>query len=386
MLATSATARGELPPGSPSTPYPGLNFLRLVLATAVLVSHAFPAFGLPEPQLVGRSLGGWAVLGFFALSGFLIAQSRQRLRLSPFLARRVGRLMPGYWACLVVTAVAAWAFTTAPLVGREGGVRHVLSNAMLYQANSDIAGTPLAVPYPGVWNASAWTLPHEFLCYVAVGLVYSVVRRSRRRERVLAVSTWLCLVVLQVALPHTPLESVFLKQFSLLAPLFFGGVVVAVCLPKLTLRPVHAAAAGSASGLLVLLEPRFGASLAAPLVALALLSLGRRGGPGLIQRHDISYGVYLYAFPVSQVLVGVWKDGWNFPAYVLAVGATTSTLAVASWVLVERPAQAWVKNRVRAGIASGRRTPAATGAGHAREVRNDAADRSTHPSARSGGG
>jgi peptidoglycan/LPS O-acetylase OafA/YrhL len=386
MIATSAPARRDLPPGSASTPYPGLNFLRLVLATAVLVSHAFPAFGHPEPQLVGRSLGGWAVLGFFALSGFLIAQSRQRLALSSFLARRVGRLMPGYWVCLVVTVLAATAFTTAPLVGRDGGVSHVLSNALLYQASSDIAGTPLDVPYPGVWNASAWTLPHEFMCYVAVGLIYSIVRGSRKRERLLAVTTWLGLVVLQVALPHTPLESVFLKQFSLLAPLFFGGVVVAVCLPKVTLRSVHAAVAALASALLVVLEPRFGASLAAPLVAIVLLSLGRRGGPGLIQRHDISYGVYLYAFPVSQVLVGVWEDAWSFSAYVLAVAAITCTLAVASWVLVERPAQAWVKNRVRAGVASDRRTPPATGVGRAREVRSGAAGRSARPSARSGDG
>jgi peptidoglycan/LPS O-acetylase OafA/YrhL len=386
MIARGAPARRELPPGSPSTPYPGLNFVRLVLATAVLVSHAFPAFGLPEPPVVGRSLGGWAVLGFFALSGYLIAQSRQRLRLSSFLARRVGRLMPGYWVCLVVTVLAATAFTTAPLLGRDGGVSHLLSNATLYQANTDIAGTPLDVPYPGVWNASAWTLPHEFLCYVAVGLIYSIVRGSWRRERVLALSTWLGLVVLQVALPHTPLESVFLKQFSVLAPLFFGGVVVAVCMPKMTWRPVHTAAAGLATGLLVVLEPRFGASLAAPLVAAALLSLGRSGGPGLIQRHDISYGVYLYAFPVSQVLAGVWVDGWSFSAYVLAVAAITASLAVASWVAVERPAQVWVKNRARAGVASGRRTPPATGVGHAPDVRSDAAGRSARPSAQSGGG
>jgi peptidoglycan/LPS O-acetylase OafA/YrhL len=386
MIATGATARRELSPRLPDTPYPGLNLLRLVLAAAVLVSHAFPAFGLPEPQLVGRSVGGWAVLGFFALSGFLIARSRRRLRLSSFLARRIGRLMPGYWVCLVVTAVAATAFTSAPILGASGGLSHVLSNALLYQANGDIAGTPLDVPYPGVWNASAWTLPHEFICYVAVGLIYSVIRGFRTWERVLAVSTWLGLVVLQVALPHTPLESVFLKQFSLLAPLFFGGVVVAACLPKVTLRLTHAAVAGVGSALLVVLEPRFGASLAAPLVTVVLLSLGRGGGPGLIQRHDISYGVYLYAFPVSQVLVGLWEDGWSFPAYVLAVGAITATLAVASWVLVERPAQVWVKNHARAGLVAGRHAPAATGVGRAPEVHSGASDRSAHPSARSGGG
>lgn len=386
MVTTGATARREPSSLSPGTPYPGLNFLRLALAAAVLVSHAFPAFGVPEPQMAGRSLGGWAVLGFFALSGFLIAGSRRRLPLSSFIARRVARLMPGYWVCLLVTALAATAFTSAPIWGADGGFSHVLSNAMLYQANSDIAGTPLDVPYAGVWNASAWTLPHEFLCYIAVGLVYSVIRGFRTRERVLAVSAWLGLVVLQVALPHTPLESLFLKQFSLLAPLFFGGVVVAACLPKMMLRPLHAAVAGLASALLVVLEPRFGASLAAPLVTAVLLSIGRTGGPRLIQRHDISYGVYLYAFPVSQVLVGVWDDGWGFPAYVLTVGAVAATLAVASWVLVERPAQVWVKNRVRAGGASGRHTPSATGLERAPEVRSDAAGRSAHPSARSGGG
>lgn len=386
MIATGATARRELSSPPPGTPYPGLNFLRLVLAAAVLVSHAFPAFGLPEPQLVGRSLGGWAVLGFFALSGFLIARSRRRLPLSSFIAHRVGRLMPGYWVCLLVTALAATAFTSAPIWGHNGGLSHVLSNALLYQANSDIAGTPLAVPYAGVWNASAWTLPHEFICYLAVGLIYSVIRGFRTREQVLAVSTWVGLVVLQVALPHTPLDSVFLKQFSLLAPLFFGGVVVAACLPKMTLRPVHAAVAGLASALLVVVEPRFGASLAAPLVTALLLSLGRAGGPSLIQRHDLSYGVYLYAFPVSQVLAGVWEDAWSFAAYVLAVAAITSTLAVASWVLVERPAQVWVKNRVGAGAASGWRRPPATGVGRAREVRSGAAGRSARPSARSGGG
>ena len=386
MIAAGAAARRELPLRSADTPYPGLNFIRLVLAAAVLVSHALPAFGLPEPQLVGRSLGGWAVLGFFALSGFLITRSRRRLRLSSFLARRVGRLMPAYWACLVVTAIAASAFTAAPILGVDGGLSHVLSNALLHQANTDIAGTPSDVPYPGVWNASAWTLPHEFLCYLAVGLIYSIIRGSRTRERALAVSIWLGLVLLQVVLPHTPVESVFLKQFSLLAPLFFGGVVVAVCLPRTTVRPAHAAAAGLASALLVVLEPRFGASLAAPLVAVALLSIGRHAGPVPIQRHDISYGVYLYAFPVSQVLAGIWEDRRSFLAYVLAVGAITATLAVVSWLMVERPAQAWVKSRVPAGDVADRRTPSATGRGRAPGVRSDAADRSAHPSARNGGG
>lgn len=55
---------------------------------------------------------------------------------------------------------------------------------------------------------------------------------------------------------------------------------------------------------------------------------------------DYSYGVYIYAFPVQQMLVasmpgiGVWQ-------LTAAAGAITGLLAVLSWHLVEQPALAW---------------------------------------------
>ena len=85
-----------------------LNFLRLVLASAVIVGHAYPLGGHGASRIEG--LSGLAVDGFFALSGFLIAGSRMRLPMHDFLLRRCLRILPGFWACLVVTA-----FVFAPL-------------------------------------------------------------------------------------------------------------------------------------------------------------------------------------------------------------------------------------------------------------------------------
>ena len=50
-----------------------LNLIRLVLAFAVLIHHSWPLAGAHgEPRFAGDTLGGWAVAGFFGISGYLI--------------------------------------------------------------------------------------------------------------------------------------------------------------------------------------------------------------------------------------------------------------------------------------------------------------------------
>ena len=78
-----------------------LNALRLALATLVIVSHAWPIGGFGnDPHIGDLSFGGWAVAGFFAISGFLITSSRLRSSFSAYLWRRMLRIFPGLWvAC-----------------------------------------------------------------------------------------------------------------------------------------------------------------------------------------------------------------------------------------------------------------------------------------------
>ena len=89
-----------------------VGFIRLVLATAVVVSHSrILGFGRTEPLLTlshGQiTLGQISVYGFFVLSGILITRSAARISLGSFLWRRALRLLPGLWVCLLVTAFAA---------------------------------------------------------------------------------------------------------------------------------------------------------------------------------------------------------------------------------------------------------------------------------------
>jgi peptidoglycan/LPS O-acetylase OafA/YrhL len=54
--------------------------------------------------------------------------------------------------------------------------------------------------------------------------------------------------------------------------------------------------------------------------------------------NDFSYGTYLYAFPVQQLLVIAGAHHLGVVPYIVLSIASTAPLAALSWFLVERPA------------------------------------------------
>jgi peptidoglycan/LPS O-acetylase OafA/YrhL len=63
-------------------------------------------------------------------------------------------------------------------------------------------------------------------------------------------------------------------------------------------------------------------------------------------RNDISYGVYIYAFPLQQLLVVYGVGDLGYIPFLLASLACTFPVAAGSWYLVERPALK-LKSRAR---------------------------------------
>jgi peptidoglycan/LPS O-acetylase OafA/YrhL len=72
-----------------------LNFVRLILAGLVVVSHTWPSGGFgPDPHFGDLNLGSWAVAGFFAISGYLVTGSRMSPPVGQFALRRMLRNSP----------------------------------------------------------------------------------------------------------------------------------------------------------------------------------------------------------------------------------------------------------------------------------------------------
>lgn len=76
--------------------------------------------------------------------------------------------------------------------------------------------------------------------------------------------------------------------------------------------------------------------LAYGLVAAGALMRSAR----MVIKTDISYGVYIYAFPVQQILAAAEVHHLGLPLYAGAAFLITCLLAYASWVCIERPALA----------------------------------------------
>ena len=204
-----------------------LNFVRLTLATAVVLGHAWTLGGFEESAVAG--LRDWAVNGFFAISGYLIAGSRMRLNLGPYLWRRALRILPAFYVCLIVTA-----FVIAPLstlISGEhydfaSGVGYVVRNAGLYMVQWGIDDTLLAVPYEQVWNGSLWTLFYEFLAYIAAGLLL-VVPFARRHAVVVVAAVFIAVVAFR-PLAYGPLDvttNLYLNS-ARLGAYFLAGMLI----------------------------------------------------------------------------------------------------------------------------------------------------------------
>jgi peptidoglycan/LPS O-acetylase OafA/YrhL len=126
-------------------------------------------------------------------------------------------------------------------------------------------------------------------------------------------------------------------QMLQLGPYFFAGAALFVLREHLPLHGVWGAGAAVMCGLV--LGSGQDLVLAALPLAYLLLWLGARlPFRSVGRRNDISYGMYIYAFPVQQLLVLVHATGWGVLFYVAASVVCTVPLAVGSWLLVERPA------------------------------------------------
>jgi len=326
------------------------NFLQLRLLAALLVvlGHSYLLVGgdayVGEPLhlILPRTYSHLAgVAMFFAISGFLITLSFQRRTdLLRFGRARVLRL----WPALVVV-VAAWAFVLGPMLttlplheyfshGDDHGTayRYFWSNVSLLRLWPWLPGVFADNPVARHVNGSLWTIPWEVAMYVAVA-VAGLLRLLR--------FPWLAsgvIVALVVALVGWPIYAVSAASIdsSLL------GYELAACF-----------GAGSIACLLRRWVP---VSTGLMLVLACIALVGRETLliwpailyfvfwfayvprlPAMPRSADLSYGTYLWAFPVQQTIVALGFA--STPSTLFAI-ATPIVLAIAtaSWFCVERPA------------------------------------------------
>jgi peptidoglycan/LPS O-acetylase OafA/YrhL len=304
----------------------GITAARLALALTVVISHSVArgAFGL-EPLVVEThghfSLGFAAVVGFFALSGFLLARSRERTPLLAFVRNRGLRIVPGYWVALLFGALLA-----APLGAALAGNRVELGTALQYLASNvallgDSASAAVQPAFGGKpVNGSLWTLGVEALAYLVLVVVpMRWLRTVAPAALVLLAAIWAFSPTLQGA------ETILLLSFAF-------GVCAWLWRHRLPMS-VLSLALGWALAVVAML-------LGIVPLAVILIGYGALGLAWLPIRlgRDLSYGVYVFAYPIQQVLAVAGVPALGLGVMMAASIGLVLPLALASWTFVERPA------------------------------------------------
>lgn len=339
-----------------------LNLIRLAMAAMVLFHHVFPLTGRGEgiELTPGESVGGWAVFGFFMISGYLITAARLRSDGGRFLINRIARLFPAFFFVNILTAFLlapiAFSMQNGTLAGflstPNTPASYVIGNGWLKMIDYSVAGTLADVPYPLAWNGSLWSLYYEFVAYLLVGFFLALPIARRSIWPMLIAFLLSCVLKIWndafvVALSGVGADVV---QFGRLLPFFFGGALVFMIRERLgdRFRLVWWGAASSAvvSVALITLFPSYGGQLSAPFLTYLLLWLGARvPSPHFLQVHDFSYGVYVWGFPLTQMLCLWGWAGVSLPAFYAALVPLTVLLAAVSWFLVERPTIRWSRGK-----------------------------------------
>lgn len=175
----------------PPTHFAGFDLLRLLAATAVLLSHSYliaerDENNEPLTRLLGSGeiIGHYGVFTFFIISGFLLARS---LSYKPsaitYATNRSLRILPAFIACTLVTALAIGLLFSSLDAGTyftHGGTWDFIGKSINCLGDQSLPGVFAYADdkIGSAVNGSLWSLRYEALSYLLLLMAWTVLRSA----------------------------------------------------------------------------------------------------------------------------------------------------------------------------------------------------------------
>ena len=264
------------------------NAMRIILAIFVLLSHSFELLLESSPVVLGRSMGNFAVNCFFVISGYFITKSWIRADNGLiFVKKRVLRLLPAYILALILARILAY-----------------------------IGNDYLICPTPYIRNGSVWTLYYEIVAYLLV-MVLGIVGLIKQEIMGALWAVGLFAMILMNGNNST--------EYTVLAPLFInflGGAYISQAEQAIKMKRVGVIC----TMILFFVQcypqcfwiifqkipliygpvcdcERFNYFLCLLCLPFAVIYIGKYLPVVIEVVGDISYGLYIYAWPVQEILI-----------------------------------------------------------------------------------
>jgi peptidoglycan/LPS O-acetylase OafA/YrhL len=326
-----------------------LDFLRVLLASLVVILHLSILTGNQDIANISSLFefaSTRAVPGFFIVSGFLIYMSYERAsNLTQYYWHRFLRLYPAYIFLLICCASLLY-FASNLDASDYFGI-----DLIQYLVNNLFFLNFIHPNLPGVFqnnsvnvvNGALWTLKIEVLFYISIPLIHLIIKRLGSFKIILFIyiSSTAYSVIFEYLYEtqNLPIYRTLSNQLPGQMSYFISGITAYLYhdfIKKHSLPLLCSALLIFTLGL-TYLEPL--ALMFILIYAFTILKFSinmRKVG-------DISYGVYIYHFPIIQVFVHLSIFQKHPLSLIALTYLTTFILAYSSWVFIEKRALALKK-------------------------------------------
>jgi peptidoglycan/LPS O-acetylase OafA/YrhL len=315
------------------------NLLRFLFASLVIVSHASElkyGYANRDQELLiymfgTITFGNLAVDGFFILSGFLILKSwNDRPEVHHFIRSRILRIYPGFLACsLVCSFIVAPVFSSSVYFQEFQWVRFLMG--MLRLAPPVIPAVFDGSFYPLI-NAPMWSISYEFACYLLLlGICLLVPKGQKTIWPMLALVCVLAYVwnsKFKLPFGFTAIRCLMAFSFGVMFYLYRNEI----------LWTKSRAILGLAISILFLFSKTFSEPALCVFGGYSILYFAQSSRVMFKFNRwpDISYGIYLYAWPINKVLLWYQPD-MNLFVLTVTVFLISIAAGIISWYAIEKP-------------------------------------------------
>ena len=328
------------------------DLLRILFAWFVIVSHSYvlngngptdPLFEMTQQTFLFSFIG---VKGFFIISGYLIFKSMVVSNsIFEYLVKRVLRIFPALAVVLLVTLAAVYFIYPSnipPFFTNKEVYAYFLGNVILFKPHFFISGIFSGLPSSAI-NGSLWTIEYEFFFYVFI-LLFFYFRSNKKILKALLVIVVALFLMVRLAFYDWTVQTHFfipLEPLFDLGPYFLMGSLLS-CFDFDKMPAKNAIAAVLSMALIASVYFKIGHTVVYFTLPFLVIYAGKQTSKLATWVHsaigDPSYGIYLYAFPLQQLLIY-----WYRPStLVLFIASTIGAFVFGylSWIFIEKKALA----------------------------------------------
>jgi len=336
------------------------TIISIIMSILIIYFHCYCLFYTPfKGDLISRLLiyentGGVIVAMFFIISGFMITTSIQKSKnIKEYLFKRIKKIIPPLFLCLCISSIII-----GPLVSHLGKLEYFTSNLewlkyiidntfllknTIYRIQDVFANNT----YQYAINGSIWTLKHQFFMYILMIPLFYIFIKSKKEDKFKYF--YLILLVLTIQSYTGVYDGIFhfisskfwiigiLAESKLLLKLmyyFCAGVFINLYADKIKCDKVTVISLIIAT-LLTVRTPLF------PYACLLILPyftvlLGTLKPKVKIKLIDISYHIYIWGFPIQQLIL-YCNNSISIYTYIILCIVITLMVSILSYYISEYP-------------------------------------------------